>query len=34
MFDEGLRCLAALEQRDHVSDIPYIHMVPDRDDRG
>lgn len=29
MFDEGLRCLAALEQGNPVKEVPYIHMVPD-----
>ena len=32
MFDEGLRCLAALEQGGHVPEVPYIHMVPDPED--
>jgi uncharacterized protein len=29
MFDEGLRCLAALEQGNTVNDVPFIHMVPE-----
>lgn len=32
MFDEGLRCLAALEQNRPVLEVPYIHMVPGHED--
>jgi predicted metal-dependent hydrolase len=28
LFDEGLRCLAALEQGARVQDMPFIHLVP------
>lgn len=31
LFDEGLRCLAALEQGSRVTDLPFIHVVPERD---
>ena len=34
MFDEGLRCLAALEQGRTVEEIPYIHMVPEDQGRS
>ena len=27
MFDEGLRCLAALEQGDAVPEVPFIHAL-------
>lgn len=34
LFDEGLRCLAALEQGIRVPDVPLIHLVPDDDGPG
>jgi uncharacterized protein len=34
LFDEGLRCLAALEQGARVQEVPFIHMIPDGDDAG
>ena len=34
LFDEGLRCLAALEQGARVPEVPFIHMVPDDDESG
>jgi predicted metal-dependent hydrolase len=34
MFDEGLRCLASLEQNGAVVEIPFIHTVPDTEDEG
>jgi predicted metal-dependent hydrolase len=32
LFDEGLRCLAALEQGVPLPEIPLIHLLPDDDD--
>ncbi len=34
MFDEGLRCLAALEQGEAPPDIPFIHTVPENEGEG
>jgi predicted metal-dependent hydrolase len=34
LFDEGLRCLASLEQDEHPEQIPIIHLTPDLEDAG
>lgn len=34
LFDEGLRCLAALEQGARLTDIPFIHKVPGGGEAG
>ncbi len=32
LFDEGLRCLAALDQGRRAGDLPFIHRVPEDDE--
>src|SRR3974390_1616887 len=34
LFDEGLRCLAAIEQGARVAEVPFIHLVPEDGEPG
>jgi predicted metal-dependent hydrolase len=34
LFDEGLRCLAALDQGHRIGELPSIHLVPGDDEPG